>query len=119
MTRWSAPPSTSWATVSPSKTPIARVSAPVSAGDEVVADTRMRPASIRHYHGPPFPTPPRRTRPMPQTVILGAARTPIGKLGGGLASIDATELGGIAIKAALDRADVAPDQIQHVIMGQV
>jgi acetyl-CoA C-acetyltransferase len=56
---------------------------------------------------------------MPNTVILSAARTPIGKLGGGLASIDATELGGTAIAAALERADVAPDQIQHVVMGQV
>jgi acetyl-CoA C-acetyltransferase len=56
---------------------------------------------------------------MPQTVILGAARTPIGKLGGGLSSMDATELGGIAIKAALERAEVAPDEVQHVVMGQV
>ncbi len=56
---------------------------------------------------------------MPSTVILSAARTPIGKLGGGLASVDATELGGTAIKAALERADVAPDQMQHVIMGHV
>src|SRR6185312_14578136 len=56
---------------------------------------------------------------MPQTVILGAARTPIGKLGGGLSSLDATELGGIAIKAALERADVGPEEVQHVVMGQV
>jgi acetyl-CoA C-acetyltransferase len=56
---------------------------------------------------------------MPTTVILGAARTPIGKLGGGLSTIDATELGATAIDAALERADVAPDQVQHVIMGQV
>ena len=56
---------------------------------------------------------------MPKTVILGAARTPIGKLGGGLSSLDATELGGTAIRAALERADVAPEQVQHVIMGQV
>jgi acetyl-CoA C-acetyltransferase len=56
---------------------------------------------------------------MPQTVILSAARTPIGKLGGGLASIDATELGGIAIKAALERAEVAPEQVEHVVVGQV
>ncbi len=56
---------------------------------------------------------------MPNTVILSAARTPIGKLGGDLASVDATELGGTAIAAALERADVAPDQIQHVVMGQV
>src|SRR5664280_2463434 len=56
---------------------------------------------------------------MPKTVILSAARTPIGKLGGGLASLDATELGAIAISAALERADVAPGDVQHVIMGQV
>jgi acetyl-CoA C-acetyltransferase len=56
---------------------------------------------------------------MSKTVILSAARTPIGKLGGGLARVDATELGGTAIKAALDRAEVAPDQVQHVVMGQV
>ncbi len=56
---------------------------------------------------------------MPQTVILGAARTPIGKMGGGLAKLDATELGGVAIAAALERAGVAPEQIEHVVMGQV
>jgi len=56
---------------------------------------------------------------MPKTVILSAARTPIGKLGGGLASLDATELGGTAIRAALERADVAPEEVQYVVMGQV
>ena len=56
---------------------------------------------------------------MPKTVILGAARTPIGKLGGGLSTLDATELGGLAIKSALERADVAPEEVQHVVMGQV
>src|SRR5690242_17100889 len=56
---------------------------------------------------------------MPKTVILSSARTPIGKLGGGLSSLDATELGGTAIKPALERAEVAPDQVQHVVMGQV
>ncbi len=56
---------------------------------------------------------------MPKTVILSAARTPIGKLGGGLASLDATDLGGTAIKCALERADVAPEQVEHVVMGQV
>jgi acetyl-CoA C-acetyltransferase len=56
---------------------------------------------------------------MPHTVILSAARTPIGKLGGGLSSLAATELGGIAIEAALERAEVAPEQIEHVVMGQV
>ena len=45
---------------------------------------------------------------MPKTVILGTARTPIGKMGGGLASLDATELGGTAIEAALERAEVEP-----------
>jgi acetyl-CoA C-acetyltransferase len=56
---------------------------------------------------------------MPKTVILGSARTPIGKLGGGLSTVDATELGATAISAALERADVAPHQVQHVVMGQV
>src|SRR3954451_16026842 len=56
---------------------------------------------------------------MPKTVILSAARTPVGKLGGGLSSLKATELGGIAIKAALDRAGVAGDQVAHVVMGTV
>ncbi len=56
---------------------------------------------------------------MPKTVILGAARTPIGKMGGGLSSLDATELGGVAIKAALERAGVEPEQVEHVVMGQV
>ncbi len=56
---------------------------------------------------------------MPKTVILSAARTPIGKLGGGLASVDATELGGIAIAAALERAEVDSGQVEHVVMGQV
>src|SRR4051794_13988882 len=56
---------------------------------------------------------------MPQTVILSAARTPVGKMGGALASLDATELGGTVIEAALERAGVEPDRVDHVIMGQV
>src|ERR1700728_1648511 len=56
---------------------------------------------------------------MPKTVILGTARTPIGKMGGGLSTLDATELGGTAIEAALERAAVDPEQVEHVIMGQV
>jgi acetyl-CoA C-acetyltransferase len=56
---------------------------------------------------------------MPKTVILGTARTPIGKMGGSLASLDPTELGGISISAALQRASVEPEQVQHVVMGQV
>ena len=45
---------------------------------------------------------------MPNTVILSAARTPVGKLGGGLSSLPATKLGAIAIEAALERAGVEP-----------
>ncbi len=56
---------------------------------------------------------------MPKTVILSAARTPIGKLGGGLSSLDATELGAKAIECALERADLDPERVQHVVMGQV
>ncbi len=56
---------------------------------------------------------------MPNTVILSAARTPVGKLGGGLSSLPATKLGAIAIEAALERAGVEPGQVQHVVMGQV
>src|ERR671939_723692 len=56
---------------------------------------------------------------MPRTVILSAARTPIGKLGGGLSTLPATHLGGVAIREALNRADVAPEQVEHVVMGTV
>src|SRR5438046_244311 len=56
---------------------------------------------------------------MPKTVIVGAARTPFGKMGGGLSSLDATDLGGTAISAALERAEVAPEQVEHVVFGQV
>jgi acetyl-CoA C-acetyltransferase len=56
---------------------------------------------------------------MPKTAILATARTPFGKLGGALAPLDATELGGKAIECALERAEVKPDQVEHVVMGQV
>ncbi len=56
---------------------------------------------------------------MSQTVILSTARTPIGKLGGALAVLDATYLGGAAIAAALERAMIPAELVQHVIMGQV
>ncbi len=56
---------------------------------------------------------------MPSTVILGSARTPFAKMGGGLSKLDATDLGSEAITAALDRAEVAPDQVEQVIFGQV
>jgi acetyl-CoA C-acetyltransferase len=56
---------------------------------------------------------------MPSTVILGTARTPFGKMGGALASQDATDLGGTAIAAALERSNVDPEQVQQVAYGQV
>jgi len=56
---------------------------------------------------------------VPSSVILGSARTPIGKLGGGLAPLSAAELGASAIKAALERSEVAPDRVEHVVMGTV
>ena len=56
---------------------------------------------------------------MPGSVIVAGARTPIGKLSGAFASMSAADLGGVAIKAALERAGVAPDQVDYVYMGQV
>ncbi|HEY3553394.1 MAG TPA: acetyl-CoA C-acetyltransferase [Solirubrobacterales bacterium] len=56
---------------------------------------------------------------MPSSVILGTARTPFGKMGGGLSSLDATDLGGTVIEAALDRSGVAPEQVEQVVFGQV
>jgi acetyl-CoA C-acetyltransferase len=56
---------------------------------------------------------------MSKTVILSTARTPFGKMGGGLSSLDATDLGGTAISEALDRAEVKPDEVQGVVYGQV
>ncbi len=53
------------------------------------------------------------------SVIVAGARTPIGKLLGALSGLPAVELGGIAIKAALERAGVAPEAVEYVIMGQV
>src|SRR6202521_2906524 len=57
------------------------------------------------------------TEPIP--VIVGAARTPTGKFLGGLASFTAPQLGAIAIKEAVRRADIAPNAIEEVIMGNV
>jgi acetyl-CoA C-acetyltransferase len=56
---------------------------------------------------------------MTRSVILGGARTPFGKLNGALASETAVQLGSVAIKAALERSQVPPDDVDHVIMGQV
>ena len=56
---------------------------------------------------------------MSKTVILSVARTPVGKFGGSLKDVKATELGGIAIKAALERANVAASDVEEVIFGTV
>ncbi len=56
---------------------------------------------------------------MARSVIVAAVRTPFGKLGGGLAGYSATELGAIAIRAALERAGIEPHEPQYAIIGQV
>lgn len=56
---------------------------------------------------------------MPGSVIVAGARTPIGKLSGALAGFSAAELGGRAIRAALERAGTKPEDVEYVIMGQV
>ena len=56
---------------------------------------------------------------MSGSVILAGARTPIGRLLGSFKDLSAAELGAVAIKAALERAGVSPDQVEYVIMGQV
>jgi acetyl-CoA C-acetyltransferase len=56
---------------------------------------------------------------MPSTVILGTARTPFGKMGGTLSSLDATDLGGHVIEAAIERSGIAPEQVEQVVFGQV
>jgi acetyl-CoA C-acetyltransferase len=56
---------------------------------------------------------------MAGSYIVAGARTPIGKMSGALASFSAAELGGFAIRAALERAGVSPEEVEHVLMGQV
>ncbi len=56
---------------------------------------------------------------MPGSVIVSGARTPIGKLAGALATLSATDLAGVAIAAALERAGLQPGQVDYVYMGQV
>ncbi|MBE1237856.1 acetyl-CoA C-acetyltransferase [Phaeovibrio sulfidiphilus] len=56
---------------------------------------------------------------MTDTVIVSAARTPFGKFGGGLASLSATDLGGVAIRETVRRSGLAPDAVDRVIMGHV
>jgi acetyl-CoA C-acetyltransferase len=53
------------------------------------------------------------------SVIIAGARTAIGKFGGGLSTVPAVELGGIAIRNAVERAGIAPEDVDYVIMGQV
>ena len=53
------------------------------------------------------------------SVIVAGARTPIGKMSGALASFSAADLGGFAMSAALERSGVSPEEVDHVIMGQV
>jgi acetyl-CoA C-acetyltransferase len=56
---------------------------------------------------------------MNEVYILSAARTPIGKFGGGLSTTPATELGAVAIRAAVERSGIAPERVDEAIMGQV
>ncbi len=56
---------------------------------------------------------------MSQSVILATARTPFGKMGGALAALEAPDLGGRAISAALQRSAVDPEQVEEVVYGQV
>ncbi len=56
---------------------------------------------------------------MTRSVIVAAVRTPFGRLGGGLAKYEATQLGAIAVKAALERIGLEPNEPEYVIMGQV
>ena len=56
---------------------------------------------------------------MTRSVIVSAVRTPFGRLGGGLAKVPATELGAIAIRAALERAGIEPGEVEYAVMGQV
>lgn len=56
---------------------------------------------------------------MTTSVIVSGARTPVGRLLGGLKDFSGSDLGGFAIKAALEKGGVAPDQVDYVIMGQV
>src|SRR5687768_14868270 len=56
---------------------------------------------------------------MSGSVIVAGARTPVGRLLGGLKDLSAADLGGVAIKGALEKAGVSGDQVDYVIMGQV
>ena len=55
--------------------------------------------------------------PLPEVVIVGAARTPIGRYGGSLRNIHPAELGAVAARAAIERAGITPDAIDEVLIG--
>ena len=55
---------------------------------------------------------------MKSSVIVAGARTPIGRFNGALKSFSATDLGGLVIKAAIERAGISPSHVQYLIMGQ-
>ncbi|HQS06838.1 MAG TPA: acetyl-CoA C-acetyltransferase, partial [Daejeonella sp.] len=56
---------------------------------------------------------------MNEVYIISAVRTPIGSFGGSLSSLSASDLGAVAIKAAVERAGIKADQVQEVLMGNV
>ncbi|NMD06715.1 MAG: acetyl-CoA C-acetyltransferase, partial [Phyllobacteriaceae bacterium] len=56
---------------------------------------------------------------MSDVVIVSAARTPIGSFNGSLASLTAAQLGTVALKAAIERAQLSPEDVNEVILGQV
>ena len=56
---------------------------------------------------------------MEKVFILGACRTPIGKMGGALASVSAADLGALVIRESLKRSKISPEQVDHVYMGCV
>ncbi|HEU5481356.1 MAG TPA: acetyl-CoA C-acyltransferase, partial [Candidatus Tumulicola sp.] len=59
------------------------------------------------------------TSPNSKAVVLSIARTPFGRLGGGLAPLDATTLGAVALTAAIERAGIDPTEIEHAVFGEV
>src|SRR6476646_4585281 len=91
-------------------------------------DSRGRNASLAQQHARPKPTTdrwphttqkPAEVPTMTSTVIVAGARTPMGRFNGALASVSATDLGGIAIRGALAKSGVAASDVDYVIMGQV
>jgi acetyl-CoA C-acetyltransferase len=60
-----------------------------------------------------------KTNHMKEVYIISAVRTPMGSFGGSLKDLSATQLGAIAIKGAIDKAGIAPEEVQDVLMGCV